>query len=97
MSRFLIQTGFRPRIHRRRCRVGAPADLSAEAAEAEVEAFIAAAADLVEAAGRRRVIRHGCMPEREAQSGLGAVAVRRPRVRDRALGAEGAFDVFLEA
>ncbi len=51
--------------------------------EAEVEAFVAAHADLSDAAGRRRVVRHGYMPEREVQTGIGAVAVRRPRVRDR--------------
>ena len=57
--------------------------LLAEAVEAEVEAFIAAHVDLLDEAGRRRVVRHGYLPEREVQTGLGAVAVRRPRVRDR--------------
>ena len=33
--------------------------LSAEAVEAEVSAFIAEHADLVDEAGRRRVVRHG--------------------------------------
>ena len=31
----------------------------------------------------RRIVRHGYLPEREIQTGLGPVAVRRPRVRDR--------------
>ena len=57
--------------------------LLAEAVEAEVEAFIAAHVDLLDEAGRRRVVRHGYLPEREVQTGIGAVAVRRPRVRDR--------------
>ena len=57
--------------------------LLAEAVEAEVEAFIAAHVDLSDEAGRRRVVRHGYLPEREVQTGIGAVAVRRPRVRDR--------------
>ncbi len=57
--------------------------LLAEAVEAEVEAFIAAHADLSDETGRRRVVRHGHLPEREVQTGIGAVAVRRPRVRDR--------------
>ena len=57
--------------------------LLADAVEAEVEAFIAAHADLADEAGRRRVVRHGYQPEREVQTGIGAVAVRRPRVRDR--------------
>ena len=57
--------------------------LLADAVEAEVEAFIAEHADLSDEAGRRRVVRHGYQPEREVQTGIGAVAVRRPRVRDR--------------
>ena len=44
---------------------------------------IAAHADLADEAGRRRVVRHVYQPEREVQTGIGAVAVRRPRVRDR--------------
>ena len=63
-------------------RVGARR-LLAEAVEAEVSAFIAEHADLVDEAGRRRVVRHGHLPEREVQTGIGAIAVRRPRVRDR--------------
>jgi len=57
--------------------------LLAEAVEAEVEAFVAAHADLSDEHGRRRVVRHGYQPEREVQTGIGAVAVRRPRVGDR--------------
>ncbi len=41
--------------------------LLAEAIEAEVSAFIADYADLVDEAGRRRVVRHGYLPEREVQ------------------------------
>ncbi len=63
-------------------RVGARR-LLAEAVEAEVSAFIAEHAELVDEAGRRRVVRHGHLPEREVQTGIGAIAVRRPRVRDR--------------
>ncbi len=57
--------------------------LLADAVEAEVEAFVAAHADLADATGRRRVVRHGYMPERDVQTGIGPVSVRRPRVRDR--------------
>ena len=57
--------------------------LLAEAVEAEVEVFVAEHADLSDENGRRRVVRHGYQPEREVQTGIGAVAVRRPRVRDR--------------
>ena len=54
-----------------------------EAIEAEVAAHIEAHADLTDASGRRRIVRHGHMPEREVQTGIGAVTVKRPRVRDR--------------
>jgi hypothetical protein len=37
--------------------------------------------------GRRRLARHGHLPEREIMTGIGPVAVRCPRVRDR--GGEG--------
>ncbi len=63
--------------------------LLAEAIEAEVEAFVATHADLSDENGRRRVVCHGYQPEREVQTGIGAVAVRRPRVRDRHPDADG--------
>lgn len=69
-------------------RVGARR-LLAEAVEAEVSAFIAEHADMVDDAGRRRVVRHGYLPEREVQTGIGGIAIRRPRVRDRAPDAGG--------
>ena len=55
-----------------------------QAIEAEVEAFLAGHADLVDAQGRRRVVRNGHAPERQIQTGIGPVDVRRPKVRDRA-------------
>jgi transposase-like protein len=57
--------------------------LLAEAVEAEVAAFIEEHADLCDGDGRRRVVRHGYMPARSVQTGIGPVDVRRPRVRDR--------------
>ena len=33
--------------------------------------------------GRQRLVRHGHLPEREVMTGIGPVAVRCPRVRDR--------------
>lgn len=51
--------------------------------EAEVEAFLAAHADLEDAHGRRRVVRNGHAPERDIQTGIGPIAVRRPKIRDR--------------
>jgi putative transposase len=61
--------------------------LLAQAVEAEVEAHIAAHADLTDGNGRRRIVRHGHLPERQIQTGVGAVAVKAPRVRDRDPGA----------
>jgi transposase-like protein len=58
-----------------------------QAIEAEVEAFLAAHAELVDAQGRRRLVRNGHAPERQIQTGIGSLAVRRPKVRDR--GARG--------
>jgi putative transposase len=51
--------------------------------EAEVETFLAAHAELKDAHGRRRVVRNGHAPEREIQTGIGPIAVRRPKLRDR--------------
>ncbi len=57
--------------------------LLVQAVEAEVADFLAKHADLKTAGGRQRVVRHGHLPEREIMTGIGAVAVRQPRVRDR--------------
>ena len=57
--------------------------LLAQAIEAEVEAHVAGHSDLTDARGRRRVVRHGYMPERAIQTGIGAVRVKAPRTRDR--------------
>jgi putative transposase len=57
-----------------------------QAVEAEVEAFLAAHAGLMDHQGRRRVVRNGHAPERQIQTGIGPVAVRRPKVRDRGAG-----------
>jgi putative transposase len=54
-----------------------------QAVEAEVEAFLAAHAGLVDRQGRRRLVRNGHAPERRIQTGIGPVEVRRPKVRDR--------------
>ncbi len=56
--------------------------LLAQAVEAEVVAFIEGHGDLTDDAGRRRIVRHGHLPEREIQTGIGPVAVRQPRVRE---------------
>ena len=56
------------------------------AIEAEVDGFIAAHSGLVDEQGRRRVVRNGHAPERQLQTGIGPIAVRRPKVRDRGAG-----------
>jgi putative transposase len=63
--------------------------LLAQAIEAEVDGHIAIHADLTDAQGRRRIVRHGHLPEREVQTGIGAVRVKVPRVRDRDPAAPG--------
>ena len=57
--------------------------LLAQAVEAEVAAFLAGHADMRTDDGHQRVVRHGHLPEREIMTGIGPVAVRAPRVRDR--------------
>ena len=57
--------------------------LLAQAVEAEVADFLGKHADLKTGDGHQRVVRHGHLPEREVMTGIGPVAVRQPRVRDR--------------
>jgi putative transposase len=57
--------------------------LLAQAVEAEVAALLSCHADKLTDDGRQRLVRHGHLPEREIMTGIGAVAVRCPRVRDR--------------
>ena len=52
-------------------------------AEAEVAAFFTAHADLIGEDGRQRFARHGHLPERTIQTGIGPRKVRQPRLRDR--------------
>ena len=58
--------------------------LLARAVEAEVAAFLDGHSEARTEEGRRRLVRHGHLPEREIMTGIGPVAVRAPRVRDRA-------------
>src|SRR5919206_3546496 len=57
--------------------------LLAQAVEAEVSSMLSCHADELTDDGRRRLVRHGHLPEREIMTGIGPVAVRCPRVRDR--------------
>ena len=56
----------------------------AEALVAEADAFVASFVEDRLPDGRQRVVRHGFGPERRIQTGIGAIEVRRPKVRDRA-------------
>ncbi len=55
----------------------------AEALKAEADAFVASFADEKLDDGRQRIVRHGLGPERQIQTGIGALNVQRPKVRDR--------------
>lgn len=53
------------------------------ALEAEVESFLRQYQHLVNEQGHREVVRNGYLPEREIQTGVGAIEVRAPRVKDK--------------
>ena len=57
--------------------------LLTEALEAEIEGFLSQYRDLRDRQDRQRVVRNGYLPEREIQTGIGPVAVKVPRARDR--------------
>ena len=58
-------------------------ELLRTAVQAEVSAFISEHRHLVDEKGRKRLVRHGFLPEREVMTGIGKVQVQVPRVRDR--------------
>ena len=62
--------------------------LLAQAVEAEVAGFLGEHADKRTDDGRQRLVRHGHLPERSIMTGIGAVEVCVPRVRDRLGGAD---------
>jgi transposase-like protein len=57
--------------------------LLAQAVEAEVATLLSRYAEETSNDGRQRLVRHGHLPEREIMTGIGPIAVRCPRVRDR--------------
>jgi len=59
----------------------------AAALRAEAASFAAQFAQERLPDGRQRIVRHGTGPERTIQTGIGPIAVRRQKVRDRATGA----------
>lgn len=64
-------------------RIGARA-LLAQAIDAEVAAFLATHRKERDESGRARLVRNGYLPSRTIQTGIGDIAVKAPRVRDRA-------------
>ena len=65
----------------------------AEMLKAEADAFVATFADERLADGRQRIVRHGFGPERQIQTGIGALDVQRPKVRDRLASSDPAAKV----
>jgi len=59
-----------------------------QAIQAELSALLAAHAEEKTADGRARLVRHGHLPERDVLTGVGAIPVKVPRVRDRGEGDE---------
>lgn len=55
-----------------------------QAVDDEVVEYLAQHGELKDEQGRQRVVRNGYLPERTIQTGIGDVAVKAPRVRDRA-------------
>ena len=55
----------------------------AQAVEIEAEQFLKAHEHLSTQDGRRRLVRHGHLPERQIQTGIGPLTVKKPRMRDR--------------
>ena len=55
----------------------------AQALEAEIEFFINQYARLKDESGKQRIVKNGCRPEGQIQSGIGPVPVKAPLARDR--------------
>jgi putative transposase len=66
-------------------RSGAKA-LIQQAVEAELQAFLSDYAKVTDLRGRQSVVRNGYLPERKIVTGVGNVAVKIPKVRDRSGG-----------
>ena len=64
-------------------------EMLGKAIEAEVADYIAIHGHQRDADGHRLIVRNGHAPEREVQTGLGAISVKQPRVNDKRLDDEG--------
>jgi hypothetical protein len=58
-------------------------DMLARSVLDEVAMYVAERADLVDEQGHHLVVRNGYLPQRKIMTGIGAVEVQQPRVRDR--------------
>ena len=54
-----------------------------QAVEAELSALLSEFSNETTPEGPARIVRHGHLPEREVMTGIGPIAVKVPRVRDR--------------
>jgi transposase-like protein len=61
-------------------------ELLQQAVEAEVVEFVRHHRELKDEDERQRVVRNGYRPQRKIQTGVGEVAVKAPRARDRGWG-----------
>ena len=82
ITRLPDPSGFAPDALTEVIRAGAR-KLIEQAIEAEMAALLATFAAEKLADGRARLVRHGTLPEREVLTGIGPVAVKVPRLRDR--------------
>lgn len=87
ISRLPDPSGFAPDALSDVIRAGAR-QLIEQAIEAELAALMVAFSGERLEDGRARLVRHGHLPEREVLTGLGPVAVKVPRLRDRGAGEE---------
>jgi putative transposase len=65
----------------------------AQALEVEVAQFVEKHQNMIDAEGRRQVVRNGYMPDRDLVTGIGPVKIRQPRLDDRVL-SEGGEERF---
>lgn len=85
ITRLPDPSGFAPDALTEGIRFGAR-KLIEQAIEAELAALLADFSAERLADGRARLVRHGALPEREVLTGIGPVAVKVPRLRDRGTG-----------
>ncbi len=85
ITRLPDPSGFAPDALTEVIRSGAR-KLIEQAIEAELAALLSAFSAQKLTDGRARLVRHGTLPEREVLTGIGPVAVKVPRLRDRGTG-----------